>query len=83
MTKQQLIERRSAIRKEIARLDEKRSVELRDEKDRHYEYLREVYRRHADAVREIEKGSRMATLPLREELDRLSHEAPDDADRKI
>lgn len=71
MTNEQVIIRRTEVRKQISEVDAQKNERMRAEKNRHYEELRGCYDNHAKLVRMIEDEAREKRLALREELDRL------------
>lgn len=78
MNREELNERRTEVRRLIAEVNNARSRDLRNEKMRHRELLRDEYDRHALVVGRIEEEYQARMIDLKARRDMLSQEVPDD-----
>lgn len=78
MTREELNERRSDVRRRIAELNAARMRDLRDEKMRHVGARADEDALHAQKVSEVEEAFQLRMAELRDERDWLSQEVADD-----
>lgn len=78
MRKEELIERRTHVRRLIAEVNEAHDRDLMNEKNRFYDQLSEVHVHHSQKVEGTNREYRARMIDLKAQMDILSHEVPDD-----
>lgn len=73
MSREEWLGRRAEVRRQMNELAMVRNNQIRNEKRLHNENLKKEYDRHGMMLETIESEYRAAVMPLRDEMDLLSH----------